>query len=220
MDVALLDDGFQHWRLARDLDIVLVDATDPFGNDRLVPHGRLRESPGALARAGVIVITRADTIRAKDLRTLKDRITETSPNSVVALAKHLPMRVRVVGKEEVMPIDRLVALPIVGACGIGNPEGFRRTLDQSGADIRAFLAFPDHHRFTTQDLEMLQTRAKELNARAVVVTEKDAAKLVLLPNQTLPLWSLEVDFQIANGEAEVWSCIERALAEGDHRARG
>lgn len=219
-DVALLDDGFQHWRLARDLDIVLVDATDPFGGGRLLPYGRLREPPAGLSRAGVAIVTRADAAPPGNLAKICDEIRELAPNALIASAQHIPRRLRTVGPGGAVevPRSRLAGLPIVAACGIGNPEGFRRTLIQMGARILDFVAFPDHHRYSEVEICGLLDRARTLKAGGIVVTAKDSAKLELLrfPAEP-PVWSLEVAFEVREREADLWQRVEMAIADGEKR---
>ena len=197
-DVVILDDGLQHWRLARDLDIVLVDATDPFGGERLLPEGRLREYPEALSRAGAIIITRSNAVSGRILSELRNRIAHLAPGVPQALASHKPVRLVGCRTSETAEqsylaatsdkitnpahceIEKLCGMPIIAACGLGNPEAFRRTLLDLGAELLEFLTFPDHHKYTARDLEKLQSRAKFNHATGIIVTGKDMGKLAEL----------------------------------------
>lgn len=214
--VVVLDDGFQHWRLQRDLDIVLIDATDPFSGKRLLPYGKLREHPRGLARAGVVVVTRSDCIAEGELKSLAQEISGYAPKAVLATACHRPTGLRALGKSAAPAA--LTGMKIIAACGIGNPEAFRQTLMQQGAALLDFTAFPDHHGYTQRDCDGLLAKARSLGAAGIVVTEKDSAKLaaLMLPAD-LPVIALGVKFQMTDGEAAVWKRIDDALVDADHR---
>jgi tetraacyldisaccharide 4'-kinase len=220
-DVALLDDGFQHWRLARDLDIVLVDATQDFAGARLIPQGRFREHPAGLARAGVVIITRADAVPDTALAELRHLVTAFAPQATLAYARHRPLRLRrcSVLKEE-SGLEPLRGMRVLAACGVGNPRGFLKTLQTAGADIIEFAAYPDHHVYTPKDIATLQARAAAANAERIVVTAKDAAKLSAInAPQPAPFWSLEIEFDFLEGEDAVWQAIDHALSRADQRAK-
>jgi tetraacyldisaccharide 4'-kinase len=205
-DVALLDDGFQHWRLARDLDIVLVDATNPFGGGHLAPWGRLREHPEALARAGVVIVTRSDMASAEEVAALEKEIARHAPQAVLARARHEPFRLRELGGADV-PLEQLRGRGVAVLCGIGNPVGFRRTLEQLGARVVRVAAHPDHHSYEGEDLGRL-VRECSKDSVTIVTTEKDAAKLT---NAVAGVWCLDVRFALTQGEEAVWERVERAV---------
>jgi len=217
-NVAILDDGFQHWRLARDLDIVLLDATQPFGGGRLLPHGRLRESPEGLSRAGIIIVTRSDCLGEGALAALRGEIKRYAPDSIMALARHKPVQIFTCGAAgSGRPPEELNGVPVLGVCGIGNPGAFRRTLEGLGARVAGFAAYADHHLFSSRDAAALQQQAEEINAAAIIVTEKDAAKLALLPGGNVPVWVLGVEFSLTDGEDLFWTRVKQAVAQGDTR---
>ena len=166
-DVVVMDDGFQHRRLERDLDIVLVDATDPFGGGHLLPWGRLREPREALGRAGAVVITRADQVPTGVLEGIRQTVSRLAPEAVLAEAVHRPL------VEEV-----LAGRKILAACGIGNPGAFRRTLEVLGAQV-TLRPLPDHHAWTEADVALVNAAAKGMDT--VMVTEKDWVKLEAIP---------------------------------------
>ncbi len=161
-DVLVMDDGFQHRRLARDLDLVLVDATDPWGDGHLLPWGKLREPREALGRAGAVVITRSDQVQPGALRVLREEIGRLAPKALLAEAVHEP-----VGGED------LREKRVLAVCGIGNPEAFRKTLEGLGAQV-TLKAFPDHHAYTAADVVAIVGTAGDL---PVITTEKDWVKL-------------------------------------------
>ena len=172
----LLDDAFQHRRIHRDLDIVLMDALEPFGYGHLLPRGLLREPPANLARAQVVALSRADLIDDEELHPLRRTIRDVAPSAVHVEIAHRPQRL-LLWPHEHQPIERLLGEPIAAFCGIGNPEGFRRTLAQSGLNVVAFRHFPDHHPYGREDLDAISTWAHEVRAKAVLCTHKDLVKI-------------------------------------------
>jgi tetraacyldisaccharide 4'-kinase len=218
-DIVLLDDGFQHWRLSRDLDIVLIDATQDFAGARFIPHGRLREHPAGLARAKVVIITRADAVRDTALVDLRHLISSYAPQATLAYARHRPLALRRCSVlKEYLGLETLRGTRVLAACGIGNPRGFQKTLLNAGAEIAEFVTFPDHHAYTAQDVSTLQARASALKVAQIIVTAKDAAKLLTInvPQQT-PVWSLDIEFEFLEGEDAVWQEMDRALEKADRR---
>jgi tetraacyldisaccharide 4'-kinase len=218
-DVALLDDGFQHWRLARDLDIVLVDATAPFGGFHLVPWGRLREGPEALSRAGVVIITRADMIPAADLSELEKQVAHYAPRAALAKARHRPVALRECVKGGIrLGLELLKETPVFAASGLGNPRAFPRALSGLGAKVLGHSCYPDHFAYTPLELDSMISAAKKAGAKALVVTAKDSAKLEPLASvAAFPVWALIIQFDfLENGEA-VWARVVEALAAGDKR---
>ncbi len=217
-DVVLLDDGFQHWRLARDLDIVLIDATDPFGGGEILPQGRLREPVEGLARAGVLVMTRSEFIRdERERRKLLDELARLAPNAPALFARHAPADVRALSGNAKWTLDRLRGLPVVAACGIGNPGAFWATLESSGVTLLDHREFPDHHVFNADEIARLVEWSREKKSEALLITEKDAVKIekLALPEQAVIL-ALRVEFQIERAEI-LWEKIEAALRAGDSR---
>ncbi len=197
-EVLLLDDGFQHRRLARDLDLVLLDATDPWGQGRLLPRGLLREPASGLRRAGVIVLTRCD--QAADLDGLRRRVGQVAPSVPVVETTHRPLDL--IGSDDMLlSLESLHGRPVAAFCGIGNPEAFRRTLLDLGVDLRAFRAFADHHPYTRGDIEDLRRWAGDLPADGVVVTtQKDLVKVRLPQLGDLPLAALRVRLHVEAGQ--------------------
>jgi tetraacyldisaccharide 4'-kinase len=176
-ELVILDDGFQHRRLARDLDVVLLDATNPWGHGRLVPRGLLRESPRELRRADAVVLTRCDQVTGDELATLDRRARELAPGSPVVATTHEPVEwVRHDGSP--LPVDALRGRPVAAFCGIGNPDAFRRTLRGLGCEPADFRTYPDHHAYTRADVESLRDWARrQPDGAALLTTQKDLVKL-------------------------------------------
>jgi tetraacyldisaccharide 4'-kinase len=191
-DVFVLDDGFQHLPLFRDHDVVLVDATDPFGGGFCPPAGRLREPLSALDRATLVVITRADLVDRASLGETMRRIRERTAAPVVTTA----FRARC---DE--PLD---GLQVTVACGIGNPRAFVLMVERLGATIAERRFFRDHHAYTRADADALVA-----HGRPVVVTEKDAVKLEALWPPGPPLITVGIELAILDGAAHLDSLFDR-----------
>ncbi len=219
-EVILLDDGFQHRSLARDLDIVLVDATDPFGGDRLFPRGLLREPIAGLARADVIVVTRCDQVPAERLREIRRRIGQVAPRAALANVIFRPDQLTDASGER-QPLSALEGQVVLSFCGIGNPAGFRKTLQTAGLLVQDSQTFPDHHRFTPSDIRRLATWCDASTAAAVICTGKDMVKLPHRQLGRLPLWALQIEPHFQSGQAALEARLRRLnppsapVAEGD-----
>lgn len=201
-EVLVLDDGFQHRRLARDLDIVLIDATRPLHREYLFPRGLLREPVGGLKRAGLLVLTRADQAEPKSLDEQRRWVGKRFPMLPVATAIHAP--VVLVGTDDTRDVSELKGKPVGAFCGLGNPEAFRRTLTDLGAEVIAFRTFPDHHPYTRADVDDLRTWAAGLPPDAVIATtQKDLVKLRLPDLAGFPLWAVRVGMRFTYGEDRV-----------------
>jgi tetraacyldisaccharide 4'-kinase len=171
-DVLLLDDGFQQRRLAKDVEIVCLDARAPWGRGGLFPRGTLREPPGALRRAHLLILTHAAARNGVDAAV--PRGAGGVPWFPAALAVE---GVRRLGRGGIDPVARLQGRPLLAFAGIAVPEGFASTLREAGVVVRDLVAFPDHHRYRAADLRALAERARAVGAEALVTTEKDAMRL-------------------------------------------
>jgi len=196
-NVVVLDDGFQHRRLRRNLDIVAVDATDPFGCDRLFPRGLLREPLRGLARAAAVVLTRAGGLPAADRERIHARIAAARPGlpPVVWLeTEHQPAGLRsACGRTE--PLEALCGRRVAAFCGIGNPAAFRRTLAEAGAKITGFRSFADHHAYTAADLASLAVWAEQAAAELLVTTLKDLVRIRADTLGRVPLAAVEIKLE-------------------------
>jgi tetraacyldisaccharide 4'-kinase len=176
VDVLVCDDAFQHDQLERNLDIVVLDAVNPFGNGHLIPRGILREPLKALARADLFVVTRADHGHC-NLEKLKDRLHQSHPTTPIYETVHRPMTFInwPQGKERALSCIR--GEKVVSFCSIGNPSSFQRTLEDMGAFVAHQFAFPDHYAYRKQDLESIGSYCRQQGVGTVVMTQKDAVKL-------------------------------------------
>jgi len=175
-DMLILDDGFQHVRLARDEDIVVVDARNPFGNGHLIPRGVLREPVAALRRATHVVVTRCD--QAHDIEDLASRIRAVCPGISIRLTRHAPIGCWRVNDGSPCPLDMLCEGPVRAMCAIGNPEAFFDTLAATGAQMEERQAFRDHTEIPGSALA---------GSLPVIVTEKDAMRMRDVPGHVFAL---------------------------------
>lgn len=189
----LLDDGFQHYRIQRGLDIVAIDATAPFSNGRLLPRGLLREPASALRRADLVILTRVDQASPSELAALRARV------GPAVETVHKPVHLRSLGNKKRYGLEWLKGRSICAFCGVGNPDAFRRTLEDLGAEVVLFRPFDDHHAYTPSEIRRLNAEAQEFMADAFVTTEKDALKLKA-DNFELPLVALRVEIDIVARE--------------------
>lgn len=201
VDVLILDDGFQHRYLGRDLDIVLIDALDPWGlcqtaeEARLLPAGNLREPLDALARAGLLVISRANQVSAETLAALRATLGTAAPGCPM-----VETHIHAVGLQSTSHaftrLEDLKPLRLQPVCGIGNPMTFVALLDPLAAVVRTALRFEDHHDYTARDVDMILTACADRGIDAVATTRKDWGKLA-------PLWPSDTPHALICVEAEV-----------------
>ncbi len=176
-EVIVLDDGFQYRRLARDLDLVLIDATQPWGHGWQLPRGLLRESIHGLARADAVVLTRCDQVDPEAMGHLRAEAQRRMGSRPVFLSEHVP-EVLMDAQQQTEPTAALAGKTVAAFCGIGNPEAFFRMLRGLGADVRLQRTFADHHPYSRADVQALERWAEELPPDGwVVTTQKDLVKL-------------------------------------------
>jgi len=191
IDIFILDDGFQHWGLHRDADILLIDATNPFGNERLFPEGILREPMDSIKRAGIIVITKSDMVSSELITAINLKVKQYNPQAALYVSSHKPVAlVNVSG--DIRDIDSLNHAQIYAFAGIANPSYFKNMLVSKGADIVKFKSFRDHYIYRQRDIKKITADAQGLE---IITTEKD---LVKLGGLTLPenISALRIEFSI------------------------
>ena len=210
-DVVILDDGFQHRRLGRVLDVVVVDATCPFGHDHLLPRGLLREPVASLRRAHAVVLTRCEQVSQAECSTIARRLRELAGSAV-----HVKCRTRVIGVER---LDGTVFQePLRGKraflfAGIGRPGAFAATVRGMGVNVIGHRWFTDHHRYRRREMKRLLCASRLPACDVVLTTEKDAVKLAPLVDRTAtPILAVRVgiDF-IEDGDKMLQSLLGRTL---------
>lgn len=178
VDIFLLDDGFQHLKLARDVDIVLVDASRDWANENLLPAGFLREPLSTIERADLVIATRVAEIHGD----VKISGRQAFPVKTIASEARL---LNVGAASEIT--DLRGRGPLLAFCGIGNPAAFFRDLDVARVRIAGTKTFTDHHKYSASDIESVEKEAKRLGANGLITTEKDEANLAGLPFR-IPVW--------------------------------
>ncbi|MBI5149257.1 MAG: tetraacyldisaccharide 4'-kinase [Candidatus Omnitrophica bacterium] len=203
-DIFILDDGFQQWRLARDMDIVVIDATDPWGNGKTLPRGILREPLAALRRADWIILTKTDSSRARTAH-LRQRFKEIGCTQPVLESVHQPVSVEDLDSGGNYPPEILAGRKVCVLCGLGAPEIFSETLTRLGAEISRAFNFTDHHVYSKTDITSIAQYCKANHVRAVITTQKDAVKLTgwreeLREGVDVQLFALNIELVLANGK--------------------
>ena len=200
-DVFILDDGFQHWRLKRDLDIVCVSASNPFGNGCLIPAGILREPVSALGRAGLVIITNPDMVSENELREIEKNIEKFRGDTPLrAVSKAAGMRQIVSG--DLKQISEFQGGRVAAFSAIGDNSVFRKTLEANGLAVEDHFAFRDHHWFTPEQINTIASRFR----CPLVTTAKDAARLGPLVRDmertaAERFFALEIDIEFTKGES-------------------
>jgi tetraacyldisaccharide 4'-kinase len=207
-DLFLLDDGFQHFQLYRDLDLVLLDAAAPFGNGYLLPRGPLREPLTALAAAQALILTRIESSRHQAQLAA---IRAAFPDKPVLTAAITPVSVTAYPGGQSNAPAALRHLPLMAFAGLARPEVFTATLQELGADLKGCRTFPDHHIYSPAELDLLVAAARTLGAGGLVTTGKDWARLGERWDGELPLWVLEVEARLADAEP-ILDLLDRTCA--------
>ena len=205
-DTLLLDDGFQYWKLqGRRRDIVLIDRQQPFGNERMLPRGTLREPPSHLARARWIFITKSDG----NTEELRKRIALHNPTAPVIECIHHPMYFEDVFTGERLGIEFLQGKKVASFSGIAQPESFEKSLVNIGAELVYSKRFADHHRFTQQEVINAINRSKKRQAQLIITTQKDAVRFPKIDRRDIPILFMRVEIKILKGAKDFHDCVRQ-----------
>lgn len=205
-DTLLLDDGFQYWKLrGRRRDIVLVDFQQPFGNERLLPRGTLREPPSHLARANTIFITKSDG-NSEPLRKL---ISQFNPTAGIIECIHHPLYFEDVFTGKRQGLEFLKGKRVASLCGIAQPESFEQSLVKLGGELVYPRRFADHHRFSQDNIIKVINRGKKRQAEVIITTQKDAVRFPKIDRRDLPIYFLRVEIKILRGAKDFQDCVRR-----------
>lgn len=223
VDCVVLDDGFQHRRLARDVDIVLVDASRPPDRDALLPRGFLREGLRALGRAHGVVLTHAEMIDEKELARIAGVLRPWLPEGApVAVTEHAWTGLHRAADREDLGVAWLAGRPVVAACAIGHPGGFLAGLKRAGAVVRASLVLRDHDPYAPATLARLERMIADVRPDALVITAKDLTKLGgWIPHAACPVLvpRLGLRWRVGDGqtgEVAIRGLISRGVRADDH----
>jgi tetraacyldisaccharide 4'-kinase len=212
-EVLILDDAFQHRRLARDIDIVTVDATCPFGYGKVLPAGLLREPLGCLARADAVIITRADQVDKQRIDEIETTIKAFNSSLAVATAVHKPLTLTDGRGVELEPAY-IKGKKVFAFCGIGNPDAFVTTLKSLGAAITGSSFYDDHYHYSKADIEQLAANAEATEAELAITTEKDFSKIEVqwLKNAPVDFAYLAVEIELGSGASQITQLIDKTIA--------
>lgn len=222
-DMLVMDDGFQHRRLARDLNLVMIDATCPFGYEWLLPAGLLREPLAGLLRADMLVISRSDQVSTEALTELENRLADLTSQPgkdplgprdsiiegpMIANSCHVASGLYDINGEE-YPLETLAGKKVYAFCGIGQPEAFAKTLIGLEAEVIGHEEFVDHHHYLSDDVSRLVQTAQKQGAEMMVTTQKDWVKIgSLAKNLPIPLYWLKVAMELTRGGEELVRRLE------------
>lgn len=206
-DTLILDDGFQYLPLKGRLNLLLVDKTNPFGNQHLLPRGILREPIQHLSRASYILLTKSDGGRDESLLEL---IREHNSKAEIIECAHKPQFLQAFGSEAQLPLEALRGCSIAAFSGIATPESFEAMLRKQGAEIRYNKRFLDHHRFSDNEIQNIFTEVAQLNdVTMIVTTEKDAVRLAEGVQAPVPIYYLRLEIDILSGQEDFEAAVSR-----------
>jgi len=206
----ILDDGFQHLALARDVDLLALDATQSISDHNLIPAGRQREPLSSLRRAQIVVLTRTDSVDPKPLQEL---VAKVHPAANVFRSRTALVGWSDALSGEVVSTEGIPDTRIAAFCGIGNPRAFFADLRRWGFNLVAEDAFPDHHVYTDEEIQRLAASARENGAAALLTTQKDAVKFCQDWRAPLPILACQIEARIIDAEdfeRTLLSYLERA----------
>jgi tetraacyldisaccharide 4'-kinase len=210
--LVILDDAFQHRRLARDVNIALVDATEPFGFGHVFPRGTLREPLLGWRRADCILLTRSELVTQARRDEIRAVVRRYAPRAAWAEATYPPSYL-ISSRDERLPLEALAGQSVAAFCGIGNPSGFRAVIDAAGYQLAAWREFADHFAYTPAVAAELAAWAKACGATAALCTAKDLVKLRSVWPSNSNLYALCGQLQIQRGEQELAALLEPLAAK-------
>ncbi len=214
--VLIMDDGFQHRRLARDIDIVTIDATCPFGYGKLLPAGLLREPVASIKRANAAVLTRCDQISEAELSRIEQELRLINPDMIIAKSIHNPIGAKAMTGKEIT-IEQLKSRKMFAFCGIGNPDAFLNTIKNIGANLIGSRIYNDHYHYTSSDINGIYDQANRLGADLILSTQKDYMRYAIHDiKHEMPFAYLVVKIKFISGEDKLKLLIEDKLAGKIH----
>ena len=206
VDTLILDDGFQYLALKEQLNILLIDKTNPFGNNHLLPRGILREPIKHIKRASYIFVTKSNGNTDKVLENVIHRY---KPDAEIIECAHRPDYLQKVNGEERLEVSTLKGKTVAAISGIADPKSFEDFIIDSGAQIKLRRRFLDHHRFSSLELEEFFNRATKFNLGMVVTTEKDAVRIPIDYEPQIPFYFLRLKIEILSGVSDFDEAVSR-----------
>lgn len=221
-EVAILDDGYQHWQLERNLDILLVDAVNVFGNGYILPRGTLREPISHISRADICLMTKVDQAAAGSCDYIRETVHRYNPEARIVESIHqprcfIPLTEWYVNiASQGIDIAQMRGKRIMAVSAIGNPASFEQTLSDLGAVIIESLRYPDHHDYAMSEMTDIFQQAENAGAEAIVITEKDAVKIpadVAREKWSIPIYVICVEVNFQKGSEGLADLLKKRLAE-------
>ncbi len=220
-EVIVMDDGYQHWRLARDLDIVLVDTITMFGNGNVLPRGILREPLKNLNRADLFIFTKTDQSSVMNKILLRETLDRYNSKAPVAESIHKPQNFVEIGDwynnaGKQISLESLQGKQVIVFSAIGNPVSFEQTVVSMGVTLLEAVRYPDHHDYGMSEMQYISDRAKELNAVAVITTAKDAVKIpteFIYSDRKMPLYVLNMEIEITDNYENIEKIISQDMTK-------
>ena len=217
-EVIILDDGYQHWQLARDLDIVLIDTLNVFGNNFLLPRGTLREPLENLARAQVFLLTKVDQSTPEARSRIRETLQRVNPNALVVESVHNPVCLIELAdwykglRAQTVALESIRERKVLAFSAIGNPSSFEQTLHDVGAKVVAAERYPDHHDYTMAEMQGAMEKALKEGACVLATTEKDAVKIpteFIDSDRPLPVYVIGIEVKFTDGKQEFIDLIRK-----------
>ena len=210
VDVVVADDAFQHRRLARRCNVVLIDALNPWGYGHLLPRGLLREPPSSLRRADIVILTRADQVTEANRVQIWQQIRQWVPQAKTIEVAFRPTQFRNIAGASTKELTG----PVLGFCGIGNPQGFEQTLIAANLKVLNVVSFPDHHHYSQSDIAALFEQAQRANSEALVTTMKDLVKLqgLIAEDSAIPIWAIDIEANFICGAEDIDTQLTQSLS--------
>ncbi len=206
VDTVILDDGMQQWRIKKDLEIVTIDATSPFGNRNLIPRGILREPLSSLKRADLFILTKTNL--NPDSQAIKGFLGSINPRSLIVESIHRPLCFCRIGvADECLALDALAGRTVSLVSGIADPDSFENLIANLGINIGLTFRFPDHYPYAQKDLERIISESQKKNIATIITTEKDAVRInnSQLPDPNFQFLYLRIELKITKNEQEFYS---------------
>lgn len=220
--VVILDDGYQHWRLKRDMDIVLVDAINVFGNNFMLPRGTLREPISHLDRADVCLLTKVDQAQKESIELIKQTVRQNNGKALIVGSIHSPKCfIEIADWYKDVPVksidvNQLKDKKVVAVSAIGNPASFEQTIHDIGAVLVESIRFPDHHDYTVEEMQEVIEKSGKQGVEAIIITAKDGVKIpdkIIMSNRPLPVYVLSIEVDFKDGADEFMALVESSLRE-------
>ncbi|MBD3425765.1 MAG: tetraacyldisaccharide 4'-kinase [Candidatus Omnitrophica bacterium] len=211
-DVLILDDGYQHRRLARDLNLLLLDSASPFGNGHLVPRGTLREPASSVKRADMVILTKVDRTSPERISAAKERIGELAPGMPIISTRHRPACLLDVTGAAYSP-GSISGQKIMLISGIVDPDYLAYLLERLGGRIAGRLDYPDHYRYTWRDVEKIRRQCDICGAEKIITTKKDYVKIRMLDISQIEekLFVLDIAVDVVEGKEELFAGLDSSV---------